>query len=201
MKLFLFALLAFSIYLTSCQKEESSYTEVSGVVYDKGNPTLKVSNAWVYFEWREALTYGALTYSIDSVKTDVEGRYSLSSETPNEDLYIYANGPDHFPEGALTIAPNVQRGKKQTKNLAIVPHSWIRINIEHTGQYNYMNINRPAGSLVNFQVYSDTILYAEVYGNTLIEINTFKYLNGNQDIFHYSIQTIGHDTVDIAIEF
>ena len=190
------------IVSTACQKEEKSFTQISGVVYDKNsNPRLPVANAQVFFEWREPLTYGAFTHHIDSTRSDAQGRYSIAAETPNENLHIYANGPAHFPEGALTMGANVQRGKKQTINLGIIPHAWVRMNIRKTGRYDYMNINPIQGSVRDYTVYSDTLIITRGYGNTEITIPTFKYKGGTRDLKQYYIQTNGCDTVDITIDF
>jgi hypothetical protein len=201
MKSYLSAIIVL-LLISACKKEEKSFTQVSGTVYDKGtNKSITAANAQVFFEWRKPLTYAARTYHLDSTLTDAEGRYSVSAETPNEDLHVYANGRQHFPEGALSIGPNVQRGRRQTLNLELIPFAWIRMNITKRMAFDYMNINRPSGSPVNFQVHSDTLLYAKVFGNMEIVINTFKYKNFEQTHEEYFIQSIGRDTVDIYIEF
>ena len=190
------------LLITACKKEEKSFTEVSGTVYDKGtNKSIIAANAKVFFEWREPLTYAARTYHLDSTLTDDQGRYSVSAETPDEYLYVYANGRQHFPEGAVTMGPNVQRGRKQTRNLEIIPYAWIRMNITKTGAFDWMGIGPPNGSSKPLRVFSDTVLIVQAVGNEHVNVFTFKFLNGQQNNFPYSVQTIGHDTVDISIEF
>jgi hypothetical protein len=190
------------LFISACKKEEQSFTEVSGTVYDKGtNKSIIATNAKVFFEWRVPWTYGAEKFHLDSTLTDAQGRYSLSAETPDEYLHVYANGRQHFPEGALSMGPNVQRGRKQTRNLEIIPFAWIRMNITKTGAFDYMRINSLAHSSRTFLVFSDTVLIAKSPGNLELGVYTFKFLNGQQNNFPYSVQTIGHDTVDISIEF
>ena len=202
MKICQISLVLTLILFISCKEEEKSFTEVSGTVYDKGtNKSIIAANAKVFFEWRVPWTYGAEKFHLDSTLTDAQGRYNVSAETPDEYLHVYANGPQHFPEGAVTMGPNVQRGRKQTRNLEIIPFAWIRMNITKTGAFDHMNINPPPGAIRSFQVYSDTVLFTRVFGNVEIPINTFKYLNFNLTSKEYFIQSIGRDTVDISIEF
>jgi hypothetical protein len=195
--------LALSLILfISCKKEEQSFTEVSGTVYDKGtNKSIIAANAKVFFEWRKPLTYGARTYHLDSTLTDAQGRYSVSAETPDEYLYVYANGRQHFPEGALSIGPNVQRGRKQTRNLEIIPFAWIRMNITKTGLFDFVDFGPATGSTRTFTAYSDTVLIAKAYGNVNASIMAFRYHNNVENRKNYRAQTIGRDTVDIYVEF
>jgi len=95
----------------------------------------------------------------------------------------------------------VQRGRKQTKNLEIIPFAWVRINIKNTGAFDHMRINTLPGGRLPFLIFSDTVLISRAFGNTEVMVPTFKFLNGQQNNFPYSVQTIGHDTVDISIEF
>jgi hypothetical protein len=190
------------ILFFSCKKEEQSFTEVSGTVYDKGtNRTITAANAQVFFEWRKPLTYAARTYHLDSTLTDAQGRYSVSAETPDEYLYVYANGRQHFPEGALSIGPNVQRGRRQTRNLEIIPFAWIRMNITKTGLFDFVDFGPATGSTRTFTAYSDTVLIAKAYGNVNASIMAFRYHNNVENRKNYRTQTIGRDTVDIYIEF
>jgi hypothetical protein len=100
------------------------------------------------------------------------------------------------------MGANVQRGKKQTKNLAIIPHAWVRMNIRKTGQYDYMNIGPPIGSTIPYSAFSDTtIITRPVHGNIDIEVITFKYSGGDQTIDIYNTYTRGRDTVDVFIDF
>ncbi len=195
--------LVFSLILfISCKKEEQSFTEVNGTVYDKGtNKSIIAANAKVFFEWRKPLTYAARTYHLDSTLTDAQGRYSVSAETPNEDLHVYANGRQHFPEGALSNGPNVQRGRRQTRNLEIIPHAWIRMNITKTGLFDFVDFNPATGSTRTFTAYSDTVLITKAYGNINASIMAFRYQNNVVNSKKYRAQTIGHDTVDIYVEF
>jgi hypothetical protein len=195
--------LVFSLILfISCKKEEQSFTEVSGTVYDKGtNRSIIAANAQVFFEWRLPWTYGAEKFHLDSTRTDAQGRYSVSAETPNEDLHVYANGRQHFPEGALSIGPNVQRGRRQTRNLEIIPFAWIRMNITKTGLFDFVNFGPATGTTRTFTAYSDTVLIAKAYGNVNASIMAFRYHNNVGNRKNYRAQTIGHDTVDIYIEF
>jgi hypothetical protein len=195
--------LVFSLILfISCKKEEQSFTEVNGTVYDKGtNKSIIAANAKVFFEWRKPLTYAARTYHLDSTLTDAQGHYSVSAETPDEDLHVYANGRQHFPEGALSNGPNVQRGRRQTRNLEIIPHAWIRMNITKTGLFDYVNFGPATGTTRTFTAYSDTVLIAKAYGNVNASIMAFRYQNNVVNSKKYRTQTIGHDTVDIYVEF
>jgi hypothetical protein len=202
MKICQISLVLSLILFISCKKEEQSFTEVSGTVYDKGtNKSIIAANAKVFFEWRKPLTYAARTYHLDSTLTDAQGRYSVSAETPDEYLYVYANGRQHFPEGALSIGPNVQRGRRQTRNLEIIPHAWIRMNITKTGLFDFVNIGPATGSTRTLTAYSDTVLITKAYGNIDASIMAFRYQNNVVNTKNYRAQTIGHDTVDIYIEF
>jgi hypothetical protein len=190
------------ILFISCKKEEQSFTEVSGTVYDKGtNKSIIAANAQVFFEWRLPWTYGAEKFHLDSTLTDAQGRYSVSAETPDEDLHVYANGRQHFPEGALSIGPNVQRGRRQTRNLEIIPFAWIRMNITKTGLFDFVDFGPATGSTRTFTAYSDTVLIAKAYGNVNASIMAFRYHNNVENLKNYRAQTIGHDTVDIYVEF
>ena len=195
--------LVFSLILfITCKKEEQSFTEVSGTVYDRGtNRTITAANAQVFFEWRLPWTYGAEKFHLDSTLTDAQGRYSVSAETPDEDLHVYANGRQHFPEGALSIGPNVQRGRRQTRNLEIIPFAWIRMNITKTGLFDYVDFGPATGSTRTFTAYSDTVLIAKAFGNIDASIMAFRYHNNVENRKNYRAQTIGRDTVDIYIEF
>jgi hypothetical protein len=195
--------LVFSLILFfSCKKEEQSFTEVSGTVYDKGtNKSIIAANAQVFFEWRLPWTYGAEKFHLDSTLTDAQGRYSVSAETPDEDLHVYANGRQHFPEGALSNGPNVQRGRRQTRNLEIIPFAWIRMNITKTGLFDFVDFNPATGSTRTFTAYSDTVLITKAFGNIDASIMAFRYHNNVENRKNYRAQTIGHDTVDIYIEF
>jgi hypothetical protein len=197
-------LLAFGLLAltTACDKEEESFTQISGVVYDKNsNPRLPVANAQVFFEYRKPWTFGAEIFHIDSTRTDANGRYSIAAETPNENLHIYATSPNHYSGGDLGMRPNVQRGKNQTMNLAIIPHAWVRMNIRRTGQFDWMGVNRLVGGEKSFQIYSDTVLVSRAWGNEEVNISVFKFNNNTQNNFSYYVSTIGRDTVDISIDF
>jgi len=191
------------IITTACKKEEKSFTQISGVVYDKGNPSQTVANALVFFEYRKPWTFGAEIFHIDSTRTDANGRYSIAAETPNENLHIYATSPNHYPGGDLGMRPNVQRGKNQTMNLGIIPHAWVRMNIRKTGGYAYMAINSVIGSTRNYTVYKDTVIVAKTFGNQEVSIATFKFRNhsSSSERQQYNVLTIGRDTVDISIDF
>jgi hypothetical protein len=202
MKICQISLVLSLILFISCKKEEQSFTEVSGTVYDKGtNKSIIAANAQVFFEWRLPWTYGAEKFHLDSTLTDAQGRYSVSAETPDEDLHVYANGRQHFPEGALSIGPNVQRGRRQTRNLEIIPFAWIRMNITKTGLFDYVDFGPATGSTRTFTAYSDTVLIAKAFGNIDASIMAFRYHNNVGNRKNYRIQTIGHDTVDIYVEF
>jgi hypothetical protein len=202
MKICQISLVLWLILFISCKKEEQSFTEVNGTIYDKGtNKSIIAANAKVFFEWRKPLTYAARTYHLDSTLTDAQGRYSVSAETPDEYLYVYANGRQHFPEGALSIGPNVQRGRRQTRNLEIIPFAWIRMNITKTGLFDFVNFGPATGTTRTFTAYSDTVLIAKAYGNVNASIMAFRYHNNVVNSKKYRAQTIGHDTVDIYVEF
>ena len=202
MKICQISLVLSLILFISCKKEEQSFTEVSGTVYDKGtNKSIIAANAQVFFEWRLPWTYGAEKFHLDSTLTDAQGRYSVSAETPDEDLHVYANGRQHFPEGALSNGPNVQRGRRQTRNLEIIPFAWIRMNITKTGLFDFVDFGPATGSTRTFTAYSDTVLIAKAYGNVNASIMAFRYHNNVENLKNYRAQTIGHDTVDIYVEF
>jgi hypothetical protein len=116
-------------------------------------------------------------------------------------LHVYANGRQHFPEGALSIGPNVQRGRKQTRNLEIIPFAWIRMNITKTGLFDFVDFGPATGSTRTFTAYSDTVLIAKAYGNVNASIMAFRYHNNVENRKNYRAQTIGRDTVDIYVEF
>jgi len=204
MKTKVFLLAMFLLFITTaCNKEEESFTEISGVVYERGHPSAKpVPNALVYFEWRIKGTYGADVHFIDTVRTNNQGQYTLAAETPNKDLHVYATAFNHYPGGELTMMPNVKRGQKQTVNLDLIPFAWVRMNIRKTGAHDYLIIGPPAGSTKSLFAFSDTSLIAgPVLGNTEVELNLFKYLNEARHHSETFVQTIGHDTVDVSIDF
>jgi len=202
MKTYQISLVLALILFISCKKEEKSFTEVNGTVYDKGtNKRIIAANALVFFEWRQPLTYGARTHYIDTTRTDAQGRYSFGVETPNEDLHVYGTSHQHYPGGDLGMMPNIQRGRQQTLNLELIPFGWIRMNITKTGAFDWMGIGPPNGSSKPLRVFSDTVLIVQAVGNEHVNVFTFKFLNGQQNNFPYSVQTIGRDTVDISIEF
>jgi hypothetical protein len=195
--------LVFSLILfISCKKEEKSFTEVSGTVYDRGtNRTITAANAQVFFEWRLPWTYGAEKFHLDSTLTDAQGRYSVSAETPDEDLHVYGTSHQHYPGGDLGMMPNVQRGRKQTLNLDLIPFAWIRMNITKTGLFDFVDFGPATGSTRTFTAYSDTVLIAKAYGNVNASIMAFRYHNNVENRKNYRTQTIGRDTVDIYVEF
>ena len=202
MKICQISLVLSLILFFSCKKEEQSFTEVSGTVYDKGTKrTIIAANAKVFFEWRKPLTYAARTYHLDSTLTDAQGRYSVSAETPDEDLYVYGTSHQHYPGGDLGMMPNVQRGRKQTLNLDLIPFAWIRMNITKTGLFDFVDFGPATGSTRTFTAYSDTVLIAKAYGNIDASIMAFRYHNNVVNSKKYRTQTIGRDTVDIYIEF
>jgi len=122
---------------------------------------------------------------------------------PNgEEYYVIADAPGYFiTEETEVIRPNVKRGQKQTVNLDLIPYAWVRMNIRKTGAYDYMNIGPATGSTKTFSVFSDTTLITKALGNTEVGIMLFKYLNDNQTRRLLRVNTIGHDTVDISIDF
>ena len=193
-----------AVLTTACEKENKSFTQISGVVYERGHPNAKpIANALVHFEWRIKGTYGAEVHFIDTVRTNNQGQYTLAAETSNKDLHVYATAVNHYPGGELTMMPNVKRGKKQTVNLDLIPYAWVRMNIKKTGAYDRMGINTLAGGNRNFLAYSDTIIISRCLGNEQVTIPTFKYFSFDDPphTVQYTIQTIGHDTVDISIDF
>jgi len=204
MKLNLFALFALSVLFYSCEKEESSYTEVSGVVYEEGTNNAKtVANALVEFQWRIPSTYGAETFFLDSVRTDENGRFKLSADAPSENLYVFASAYRHFPGGELTMRPNVKIGRKQNLDVQITPFSWVKINIQSKQGNDFIRINPlPGGGIASFFSSRDTSFFSRAYGNRRIGINCFRYENPD---FHrhveYFVNTIGQDTVEVNIEF
>lgn len=119
--------------LASCQKEESSFTQISGVVYDKGKPNQTVANALVEFQWRIPKTYGAEVYHLDSTRTDKNGNFTISADAPDANLHVFASGHHHFPGGELTMDANVKRGRSQSLNLDLIPYAWLRMHITKTG--------------------------------------------------------------------
>jgi hypothetical protein len=195
--------LVFSLILfITCKKEEQSFTEVSGTVYDRGtNRTITAANAQVFFEWRLPWTYGAEKFHLDSTLTDAQGRYSVSAETPDEDLHVYGTSHQHYPGGDLGMMPNVQRGRKQTLNLDLIPFAWVRMNITKTGLFDFVNFGPATGSTRTFTAYSDTVLIAKAFGNIDASIMAFRYHNNVVNLKNYRTQTIGRDTVDIYVEF
>jgi len=204
MKLNLFALLAFSIYLTSCQKEESSYTEVSGIVFTKGTSD-PIANALVSLEWWDPAVFGETRYYVDSTRTNSAGEFTVSGDLPQyQEYYVIAHADKHFEtEFAQGLKPNISRGKKQNLSLPLVPFSWVKMNIRKTLGNDYIRINNlPGGGVSSFFSSSDKAIYSRSFGNNQIGINCFRYKN-NELIEHieYSVQTIGRDTVEITIEF
>lgn len=203
MKLNLFACLALFALLFSCEKEESSYTEVSGVVYEQGTNNKKtVANALVEFQWRVPGTYGAETFFLDSVRTDENGRFNLSADTPSENLHVFASADRYFPGGELTMMPNVHRGKKQSLDVQITPFSWVKINVQKKLGYDYIGISPlPGGGVDSHIITKDEIIISRAYGNRRIQIPCFLFLNDSMNPVQYYCNTIGQDTVDISIEF
>tara|TARA_R110001592_G_scaffold268269_1_gene534472 strand:- start:1924 stop:2535 length:612 start_codon:yes stop_codon:yes gene_type:complete len=198
-----FVILALFIIFFSCKKEEPSYTEVSGVVYEQGTINTKtVANALVEFQWRIPKTYGAEVYHLDSVRTDANGHYTISADAPDANLHVFASGHHYYPGGELTMVANVNRGRSQALNLDLIPYAWLRMHITKTGQYHNLGIGAPIGSTQAYSITTDTtIISSPVLGNTEVELTLFKYKNGLQEREQIIVQTIGHDTVDVAIEF
>ena len=202
MKICQISLVLSLILFISCKKEEQSFTEVSGTVYDQGtNQSIIAANALVFFEWRKPLTYGARTHYIDTTRTDAQGRYSFGVETPNEDLHVYGTSHQHYPGGDLGMMPNIQRGRQQILNLELIPFAWIRMNITKTGLFDFVDFGPATGSTRTFTAYSDTVLIAKAFGNIDASIMAFRYHNNVENRKNYRAQTIGRDTVDIYIEF
>ena len=204
MKINQFVISALLVLFFSCQKEESSYTEVSGVIYEQGtNNTKTVANALVEFQWRIPSTYGAETFFLDSVRTDENGRFRLSADAPSENLYVFASANRYFSGGELTMRSNVKRGKKQNLDVQITPFSWVKINVQKKQGNKFIRINPlPGGGIVSFFSSRDTSFFSRAYGNRRIRINCFRY--ENPDFYRpeeYFVNTIGQDTVDLTIEF
>mgnify|MGYP003635610883 FL=1 len=196
-------MLAFSIYFTSCQKEESSYTEVTGIVFQQGtNNTKTVANALVEFQWRIPKTYGAEVYYLDSARTDKNGSFTVNADAPDANLHVFASGQPYYPGGELTMDANVKRGRSQTLNLDLIPYAWLRMHITKTGQYHNLGIGSPLGSTRTYSITTDTtIISSPVLGNSEVELVLFKYKNGLQERERITAQTIGHDTVDVYLSF
>jgi hypothetical protein len=203
MKINQFVILALLILVISCKKEESSYTEVSGIVYEQGtNNTKTVANALVELQWRIPKTYGAEVYHLDSTRTDENGRFTLSADAPDANLHVFASGHHYYPGGELTMDANVKRGRSQTLNLDLIPYAWLRMHITKTGLYHNLGIGSTLGSTRTYSITTDTTIISNpVLGNTELELDLFKYKNGLQEREQITLQTIGHDTVDVAIEF
>tara|TARA_R110001592_G_scaffold243783_1_gene505013 strand:- start:258886 stop:259500 length:615 start_codon:yes stop_codon:yes gene_type:complete len=204
MKLNLFALFALFVLFYSCEKEESSYTEVSGVVYEQGtNNTKTVANALVELQWRIPSTYGAEAFFLDSVRTDENGRFKLSADAPSENLYVFASAYRHFPGGELTMRPNVKLGRKQNLDVQITPFSWVKMNVQRKQGNDFIRINPlPGGGIASFFTSRDTSFFCRAYGNRRIEINCFRY--ENPDFYRpakYFVNTVGQDTINVTIEF
>ncbi|GEM_PF-3419605 len=194
-----------AVLTTACEKENKSFTQISGQVYEYNNGA-PVPFAKVRFEWWNPATFGETRHFVDSTTADAQGNYSLAGDVPNgEEYYVIADAPGYFiTEQTEVIRPNVKRGKKQTVNLDLIPYAWVRMNIKKTGLYNTLEINPPPGSnsVRGFVAWSDTILHTRVLGNRNIELIVFKnHSFGNYDIVKYPLQSIGHDTVDISIDF
>tara|TARA_R110002050_G_scaffold91753_1_gene192425 strand:+ start:466 stop:1080 length:615 start_codon:yes stop_codon:yes gene_type:complete len=199
-----FIILALFIIFFSCKKEEPSYTEVSGSVYEQGtNNTKTVANALVELQWRIPKTYGAEVYHLDSVRTDENGRFKLSADAPSKNLYVFASAYRHFPGGELTMRPNVKRGQNQKVNIELTPYSWIKMNIVNTLGNDRIGINRILGGGVdNFFSSKDTTFYSIALGNSSIYISCFRYKTPNlRESTQYAVNTIGQDTVEVYIEF
>tara|TARA_R110001592_G_scaffold243783_1_gene505015 strand:- start:260666 stop:261274 length:609 start_codon:yes stop_codon:yes gene_type:complete len=202
MKINQFVILALLILVISCEKEESSYTEVSGVVYEQGtNNTKTVANALVELQWRIPSTYGAETFFLDSVRTDENGRFKLSADTPSENLYVFASAYRHFPGGKLTMMPNVKRGQNQKVDIELTPYSWIKLNIHKSLGNDYIRINSIPGGNYGYFSSSNDVYYSTALGNRTIEISCFRIKDGIQSTAQYYVNTIGQDTVEVTIEF
>lgn len=196
-------LIGLSLILFSCEKEEPSFTEISGQVFEYGtNQEVKVSNALVFFQWRVPKTYGAEIYLIDTVRTDGDGRYTIKANAPDKNLYVFASASNYYDNGDLAMLPNIIHGKSQTVNMDLIPHSWIKITAKNTGVHSNMNINTPMGALQGHQISSDTIIIAgPVYGNSEVELQIFKYQNGLNETESHIVKTIAHDTVSLEVSF
>ena len=203
MKINQFVILALVILVISCKKEESSYTELSGIVYEQGtNNTKTVANALVELQWRIPSTYGAETFFLDSVRTDENGRFKLSADAPSENLYVFASAYRHFPGGELTMRPNVKRGQNQKVNIELTPYSWIKMNIRKTLGNDYIGISPlPGGGVDSHIITKDEIIISRAYGNRVIQIPCFLFLNDSMQPIQYYCNTKGQDTVEVNIEF
>tara|TARA_R110000868_G_scaffold214643_2_gene464739 strand:+ start:1479 stop:2087 length:609 start_codon:yes stop_codon:yes gene_type:complete len=202
MKLNLFALLAFSIYLTSCQKEESSYTEVSGIVFTKGTSD-PIANALVSLEWWDPAVFGETRYYVDSTRTNSAGEFTVSGDLPEyQEYYVIAHADKHFEtETSQRLKPNISRGKKQNLSLPLTPYSWIKMNIRKTLGNDYLRINSIHGGNYGYFSSSNDVFYSTALGNRTIEISCFRIKDGIQSTAQYYVYTIGQDTVEVNIEF
>jgi hypothetical protein len=203
MKLNLFALLAFSIYLTSCQKEESSYTEVSGIVFTKGTSD-PIANALVSLEWWDPAVFGETRYYVDSTRTNSAGEFTVSGDLPEyQEYYVIAHADKHFEtETSQRLKPNISRGKKQNISLPLIPYSWIKMNIRKTLGNDYIGISPlPGGGVDSHIITKYEIIISRAYGNRVIQIPCFLFLNDSMQPIQYYCNTKGQDTVEVNIEF
>ena len=204
MKLNLFALFALFVLFYSCEKEESSYTEVSGVVYTKGTSD-PIANALVSLEWWDPAVFGETRYYVDSTRTNSAGEFKVAGDLPQyQEYYVIAHADKHFEtEFSQGLKPNISRGKKQNLSLSLIPYGWVKMNIRKTIGNDYLRINRiPGGSINSFFTSSDDTIYSRILGNQQVKIDCFRYKNTNhREHLEYFINTLAMDTVEITIEF
>lgn len=199
--------LFFGILVGACRKETSSFTEVSGTVYEYGTKD-PIPYAKVRFEWWDPAVFGEERYHVDSTTANAQGYYELAGDIPElQEYYVIPEAPSYYErERTPDFGVNVKRGQKQIVNLNLIPYAWVRMHVTKTGKYVNLSINPPVGHphYSGYFFYSDSILISKrVWGNWDVKFSLFKAQNASDppDREQVIVPTIGHDTVDAYFSY
>lgn len=204
-KLIVFAALLVALY--SCDEAPPSHaqTSVSGVVYEGGvAEKIPISNALVEFVWIDRRVLNTIYHHLDSARTDEEGRFKVSALAPNEPLYVHVVDSDGYFNNLIYEQPrkNVEFGEADSRDLHILPNSWVKIQYDQLDPNHGLGVNELPGSkrLNSYALSSDTTILERALGNSSLSLNLFYFDSGNQ-LSHESrtINTGSHDTLSISI--
>ena len=201
MKNLLYSICIISLF-SACKKEVETRTQVSGII-TQNNSDVPVQGALVTLAWMETFTFNRLYHTIDSAYTDQQGHYSITTDVHTDQrLLVYAEAEQHYTNLSRGLQSNASRGRSQIVDIPLIPYAWVRVHFVPTEGHDYVLVNRPNGGNQEYQIWTDTVIVSQIYGNQEVDIPCFFIKNGVQvKNQQFPVMTIAPDTVDMEIPF
>lgn len=133
----LISLIAFTILIFSCKKEEDENIIVSGTVVNPQNGSA-VAGAKVYLDGKilNSGVYNDNYSEIASATSDASGKFEIKTAYQVASSYrIRTFKNNYFDVSNIVSSESIQKGSTYTANLSILPVGWVKLNINNVVNY------------------------------------------------------------------